>query len=61
MLTRRQKEIFDVIREYMEKEKISPTVKEICKIFGFTSTSKVYGYIYKDNTDLINMQIRENQ
>ncbi|NFF50049.1 LexA family transcriptional regulator, partial [Clostridium botulinum] len=26
-----------------------------------TSTSKVYGYIYKDNTDLINIQIRENQ
>ncbi|NFT69207.1 LexA family transcriptional regulator, partial [Clostridium botulinum] len=22
---------------------------------------KVYGYIYKDNTDLINIQIRENQ
>ncbi|NFH70066.1 LexA family transcriptional regulator [Clostridium botulinum] len=59
MLTRRQKEIFDAIREYIEKEKISPTVKEICKIFGLTSTSKVYGYIYKDNTDLINIQ--ENQ
>lgn len=45
MLTEKQKEIFDIIKIYIEKEKIPPTVREIGAIAGLTSTSTVQGYI----------------
>ncbi|MEW6110094.1 MAG: transcriptional repressor LexA [Nitrospirota bacterium] len=36
-LTERQKEVLEFIREYIEKEGISPTVREIAAHFGFAS------------------------
>jgi len=47
MLTERQKEIFNIIEDYIEDKKIPPTVREICKIAGLLSTSTVQGYINK--------------
>ncbi|MBW6411834.1 winged helix DNA-binding protein [Clostridium weizhouense] len=69
MLTGKQKEIFNIIRDFIEKEKISPTVREICEISGLTSTSTVYGYIkrleekgyiYKDTNKPRSIRISEN-
>ena len=45
MLTEKQKEILDIIKNYIEKKKIPPTVREIGEIAGLTSTSTVHGYI----------------
>ena len=45
MLTKKQQEIFDIIKKYIEKKKIPPTVREIGEIAGLTSTSTVQGYI----------------
>ncbi|NOW85510.1 repressor LexA [Clostridium beijerinckii] len=45
MLTKKQEEILNIIKVYIDKEKISPTVREICEIAGLTSTSTIQGYI----------------
>ena len=45
MLTNKQKEILQVIINYIEKEKISPTVRELCSITGIKSTSTIHGYL----------------
>lgn len=42
-LTRRQKEILDFIREFTATRGYSPTHKEICKRFGYSS----YGTVHK--------------
>lgn len=39
--------ILNVIRSYVEENKISPTVREICSISGLKSTSTVHGYFKK--------------
>lgn len=45
MLTEKQTRILDIIKNYIEKEKIPPTVREICKIAGINSTSSVQAHI----------------
>lgn len=45
MLTEKQQEVFKIIKNYIEKEKIPPTVREIGKIAGLTSPSTVQAYI----------------
>lgn len=56
MLTKQQQKIFDIIKEYVNKEKISPSIREICELSGLSSTASVHaclkrlekkGYIYK--------------
>lgn len=42
-LTRRQKEVLDFILEFREQEGISPTHREICDRFGYSS----YGTVHK--------------
>jgi repressor LexA len=42
-LTRRQKEILEFIRDFNEREGISPTHREICERFGYSS----YGTVHK--------------
>lgn len=42
-LTRRQKQILDFIEEFRQREGISPTHREICDRFGFSS----YGTVHK--------------
>ena len=69
MLTEKQQEIFDIINNYIKKEKMPPTVREIGKIAGLTSTSTVHGYIkrleeqgyiYKSDNCSRSIRIREN-
>lgn len=44
-MTERQKEIFLAITRYIEKEGISPTVREIGNIVGLSSSSTVHKHI----------------
>lgn len=41
-MTERQKEVYEAIKKYIEENKISPTVRELCKITGYKSTSTVH-------------------
>jgi SOS-response transcriptional repressor LexA len=45
MLTEKQRIALNAINEYIQKEKISPTVRELCGILGFSSTSTVHRYL----------------
>lgn len=58
-LTERQKQIYDIIKEKINNDGFPPTVREILKITGETSTDKIYrelkvleklGYIQNDAT-----------
>ena len=44
-LTERQKEILDFVREYRERRGISPTQREICEKFGFSSFGTLQKHI----------------
>jgi repressor LexA len=44
-LTKRQKEIFDYIRGYASKQGYPPTVREIGKAVGLTSSSTVHAHL----------------
>ena len=44
-LTKRQKEIFDYIRKYAAKTGYPPTVREIGKAVGLTSSSTVHAHL----------------
>ena len=44
-LTRRQTEILDFIREYIDEEGYSPTVREIAERFGLRSTNAVVDHL----------------
>ena len=44
-LTERQKEIVDFIRKYRERRGISPTQREICEEFGFSSFGTLQKHI----------------
>ncbi len=44
-LTKRQKEIFDYIRRYASKHGYPPTVREIGKAVGLTSSSTVHAHL----------------
>ncbi|OCA99617.1 transcriptional regulator [Clostridium beijerinckii] len=69
MLTEKQQEILDIIKNYIVKEKISPTVREIGKLAGLTSTSSVHahierlerkGYIYRSSNCPRSIRIKDN-
>ena len=45
MLTTRQKQILEYIRECVHKFGYPPSVREICKEVGLSSTSTVHGYL----------------
>lgn len=44
-MTERQREILVTINKYIEKEGISPTVREIGQIVGLRSSSTVHNHI----------------
>lgn len=47
--------VLEIIREYIDKNKISPTVREICDISEIKSTSTVHKYIKRlENLGYIN-------
>ena len=41
-LTNAQNEVYNAIKKYMSKNGFSPSVRDICKITGKTSTDTVY-------------------
>ncbi|WP_081911590.1 LexA family protein [Clostridium culturomicium] len=45
MLSKKQGEILDIIINYIEEEKISPTIREIGELANLSSTSTVHGYL----------------
>ncbi|MDR3593565.1 MAG: transcriptional regulator [Clostridium sp.] len=45
MLTEKQQKILDIIKNYIDKEKISPTIREIGKLAGLRSTATIHSYI----------------
>lgn len=47
MLTDKEKRILDIIRNYIEKNKISPTTRELVKLSGLNSTSTMHNYLSK--------------
>lgn len=44
-MTDRQRDILNMINEYINKEVISPTVREICDIAGLKSSATVHSHI----------------
>ncbi|MBU5677630.1 transcriptional regulator [Alkaliphilus sp. MSJ-5] len=45
MLTESQREILEAIHKYIQDNGISPTVRNICDLVGFKSSSTVHGYL----------------
>lgn len=55
MRNNKQFMVLEIIREYIDKNKISPTVREICDISEIKSTSTVHKYIKRlENLGYIN-------
>ena len=47
MLTEKDLQVFERIKDYIEKEGISPSVRDICKIAEVSSSSTAYRYVEK--------------
>ncbi|EKQ56408.1 MULTISPECIES: winged helix-turn-helix transcriptional regulator [unclassified Clostridium] len=70
MLTEKQQRILDIIKNFMEKEKISPTIREIGEMSGLKSSSTVHsylsrlekkGYIYRTNNCARSLRVKEGK
>lgn len=68
MLTNKQKAILKIIKEYIDKEMMPPTVREIGEIAGLSSTSTVQryldelerkGYIFKEKGCCRTIRVKE--
>lgn len=44
-LTPKQWKVLEAIIEYKEEHQVAPTVRELCRIVGLTSTSTMHGYL----------------
>ena len=47
MLTDRQKQVLDFIRSYAQAKGYPPSVREICKAVGLSSTASVHNHLHK--------------
>jgi repressor LexA len=47
MLTRRQKEFFDALKDMVRRRGYFPTVREIGKVLGLSSPATVHAYLYR--------------
>lgn len=47
MLSKKDLDVFNGIKEYIEREGISPSVRDICRIANVSSSSTAYRYIEK--------------
>lgn len=46
-LTKKQKIIYDHIKEFINCNKYSPTIRELCKLCGLNSTATMYVHLQK--------------
>lgn len=46
-LTEKQKELFNIICNYVDEKKISPTTRELMQLFGLKSTSTMHAYLVR--------------
>jgi len=44
-LTQKQEKIYKSIKKYIKENKISPTVRELCEINGFSSPCTIHDYM----------------
>lgn len=44
-MTERQREVYEAIITYIDDNKISPTIRELCEILNVRSTSTMYGLV----------------
>ena len=51
MSEQREKDILEFIRNYIRRNKISPSVREICEGMGIRSTSTVHRYLHRLEED----------
>lgn len=55
-MTRKQLEVLNTIKDYIDREGIPPTVRELCDIVGLKSSSTMHGYIKRlENQGYISM------
>lgn len=47
MPTRKQKQFFDNLKEFVQKNQYFPSVREIGRLFGFSSSATVHAYMMK--------------
>jgi len=47
MLTKKQKNVFDYIKQYSEKNRYAPSLEEIQEHFGLASVSTAYYHVHK--------------
>ena len=47
MLTERQKQVLNYIRSYAQSKGYPPSVREICKAVGLSSTASVHNHLHK--------------
>ena len=47
MLNEREFQILDAIKDYIEQNGFSPTVRELCEIVGLKSSSTVHNHLNK--------------
>lgn len=47
MLNEREAQILDAIKDYIEANGFSPTVRELCEIVGLKSSSTVHNHLKK--------------
>jgi repressor LexA len=47
MLTKKQEEILELIINYIDENKISPTVRELTALYGLKSTATMHEYLSK--------------
>lgn len=68
MITEKQQEILNIIKNYIDKEKIPPSIREIGDLAGLRSTSTVHsylnrleknGYIHRTNGCARSLRIKE--
>lgn len=46
MLNKKEQYIFETIKAYMDVNKIPPSIREICELTNYKSTSTIHKYIH---------------
>lgn len=46
-MTEKQKQIYEAINDFVEEYGYSPTIRELCKLVGLSSTATIYVHLQK--------------